>query len=723
MIGILRPEFTGLSDSPRDVWIPFTTYAAAGESRSARRRSAAGCRDHRAAEARDDRGAGPGGVDAVHGRVVPAQRRRPCRRHPARDAEPAVAAAGGRARAGVCGVRPRARRRVRQRVQRDAGARRVAASRDCRAAVARRQPRPARAAAADRRPADCGAGRRRRPGARRVAAARRHGGVLRARCRRRSPCWCASRRSTSTIRVFVFCLAVCAVAPLLFALLPALQASRLTLMDVLRGHGAGALERLAASQPARRQPGGDRHRPGDPGGDAGAQRRGDRRHRPRLPAGGRALDQHKRRGHRRRSAGWPRCCAPIRASPKSPRATAIRCSSSARDVAASPSEQRAPHGTRYTFVTPEYFSLLQIPIDAAAASAPTRRAASARVAIVSAATAREFWPERGSDRQDHPHRAGRRPAGRRSSRLLRRSPSSASPATSSAASSSTAGTAATSICRRRRDSPRVSALLVRGRTPGEPSAEVLDGLFRQVAADPQLFEALPLDELRALQIYPLRAASWIGSLLAAVALALSVAGLYGVLSFTIGQRTREIGIRMALGATGTSVVRLVVRYSMRLAGVGASSASSRRSSRCRCSARPFGCARFRWWTARRSPPRSASSWWRPSSRPTSRRAAPRAWTRRRRCGRRAESRRASKDARPTSDASRHSSLDEWRLASGEARDVAGPTARLHEPDIVGPGSLDPGRPRAALQLPFSPCLPCPGARRFARRRWPSRPRS
>ena len=98
---------------------------------------------------------------------------------------------------------------------------------------------------------------------------------------------------------------------------------------------------------------------------------------------------------------------------------------------------------------------------------------------------------------------------------------------------------------------------------------MLDALFRQVAADPQLFEVLPIDELRDLQIYPLRAASWIGSLLAAVALALSVAGLYGVLSFTIGQRTREIGIRMALGATAAGVVQLVVRYSMRLAGVGA----------------------------------------------------------------------------------------------------------------------------------------------------------
>jgi putative ABC transport system permease protein len=54
-----------------------------------------------------------------------------------------------------------------------------------------------------------------------------------------------------------------------------------------------------------------------------------------------------------------------------------------------------------------------------------------------------------------------------------------------------------------------------------------------------------------------------------VALALSVSGLYGVLTYTLSQRTREIGIRMALGATAGAVVRLVMAQSARLAGVGA----------------------------------------------------------------------------------------------------------------------------------------------------------
>ena len=60
-----------------------------------------------------------------------------------------------------------------------------------------------------------------------------------------------------------------------------------------------------------------------------------------------------------------------------------------------------------------------------------------------------------------------------------------------------------------RDS-RVSALLVRGRTDRELGPDVLQQLFRQAAPDPEAFEALPLDEMRALQMYPLQAASWIG---------------------------------------------------------------------------------------------------------------------------------------------------------------------------------------------------------------------
>jgi hypothetical protein len=49
----------------------------------------------------------------------------------------------------------------------------------------------------------------------------------------------------------------------------------------------------------------------------------------------------------------------------------------------------------------------------------------------------------------------------------------------------------------------------------------------------------------------------------------SVSGLYGLLTYVLSQRTREIGIRMALGATAAAVVRLIVRQSARVVGIGA----------------------------------------------------------------------------------------------------------------------------------------------------------
>jgi len=89
--------------------------------------------------------------------------------------------------------------------------------------------------------------------------------------------------------------------------------------------------------------------------------------------------------------------------------------------------------------------------------------------------------------------------------------------------------------------------------------------------DQPILSAAPADELIADTVRRERFLLTLMSLFSGVALALASAGIFGVLAYAVAQRSNEIGIRMALGASSSSVLRLVVGHGMVLVGAGVAS--------------------------------------------------------------------------------------------------------------------------------------------------------
>ena len=116
--------------------------------------------------------------------------------------------------------------------------------------------------------------------------------------------------------------------------------------------------------------------------------------------------------------------------------------------------------------------------------------------------------------------------------------------------------------------PGFNRWIVRTQGPPESMGASVRAAVAQADSRATVLEMQPMTEFVNKSMAPIRFSVILISIFAVVAVVLAVVGLYGVLSTVVRQRTAEIGVRMAFGATRGNIVRLVVGEGLRLSAIG-----------------------------------------------------------------------------------------------------------------------------------------------------------
>ena len=273
------------------------------------------------------------------------------------------------------------------------------------------------------------------------------------------------------------------------------------------------------------------------------------------------------------AASWPGALGPGRSALAQASASADASASAeatadkTADTARLAEDPRGKSTVGYKFVSPEFFNVLGIDIVRGRGFAPTERSASVAVAVVSESAARQLWPDRDSlgqvlrlepDPSSDALRPGEPP-------LLSRTLVVVGIARDVAGLRFVPSKEAVVYVPIDAD---VAGTSLSMRVHGDPERARRALVERLTAIDPSLAEVLTLRFIARMASYLLELAFWLTLVLGALALLLTLSGLFSVLSYLVEQRTREIGVRMALGATRRSIGTLVLLQSARPVGIG-----------------------------------------------------------------------------------------------------------------------------------------------------------
>jgi predicted permease len=222
----------------------------------------------------------------------------------------------------------------------------------------------------------------------------------------------------------------------------------------------------------------------------------------------------------------------------------------------------------YKFVSPEYFSVLDIAVVRGRAFTPAERTSNFLVAIVSETAARTLWPNAeavGQVMRLDPHP-------RSETRSVDEPPLESRTFTVVGVVRDVAGFRIAPLKEAVVYVPTTAAMpktSLIARVHGDPELARQTILNRLTTIDPNMArQVVTMRTLARMDTYFLQIAFWLTVVLGGLALALTLSGLFSVLSYLVEQRTREIGVRMALGATTQDVTRLVLSQSIRPVGFG-----------------------------------------------------------------------------------------------------------------------------------------------------------